>query len=642
MKFLQELWRKLKGIGLALQPAIFSIIVLIGGFLVLAVVGQGKDTVLALSDGALFPIQIFFSLAAVLWALQTWAWASLVYVLREPQLSPNKYYPKWAATYMPKILGMLALLVTAYALFSMQSAAGNKILLRMGIGFVVLALLFLFFARFPKPEDFFKNDEKKNGKFLFRGFSPAAKTFFMILTAVAVIPLILFIISPQFFTFEGGSAVVVLCISIWIPLGSWLLYLSYRSELPLFTILIILAVIFGYFNDNHHVRVCDRAPVQVTLGDRLDRFLSKYPDAGDETADSKPFYIVATEGGGIRSAYWTALVLGRIQDEKDPAFSDYLFGISSVSGGSLGAAVFDALIKEKIDGRTNSLFDDARNILGVDFLSPTIAMMLTGDLVQQFLPFPVRHLSRGLALERSWEIAYEKNIGNNRFAEPMTSLWQGEGDSHIPSLFLNGTLVESGQRIIAGNIEIGRTFVDALDIFDYTKDKEDMPLSTAAMNSARFPYVSPGGTLAGGIHVVDGGYFDNSGAGTVIEIYFALMKKLRNNPKKLKVIVLMLDNHPKAENVLPPDIEPLTFLPGLLIPIDTLLNVMNSHATYSIDALRKLTWANGGKFVRFQPSQGKVQFPLGWSLSPTVQEKMAEQAIEVVDELWPRVQISDN
>ena len=69
--------------------------------------------------------------------------------------------------------------------------------------------------------------------------------------------------------------------------------------------------------------------------------MSKIYDAGE----THPLYIVATEGGGIRAAYWTAAVLGEIQD-KNPNFAAHLFAISGVSGGSLGAAVFEALLAE--------------------------------------------------------------------------------------------------------------------------------------------------------------------------------------------------------------------------------------------------------------------------------------------------------
>ena len=114
-----------------------------------------------------------------------------------------------------------------------------------------------------------------------------------------------------------------------------------------------------------------------------------------------PLFIVATEGGGIRAAYWTATVLGELQD-KNPTFASHVFAISGVSGGSLGALVFDALLAEpnpeKFKGK-------ARDILGQDFLSPALASMLYPDFVQRFLPFPVPHFDRARALEMGWEKA---------------------------------------------------------------------------------------------------------------------------------------------------------------------------------------------------------------------------------------------
>ena len=110
-----------------------------------------------------------------------------------------------------------------------------------------------------------------------------------------------------------------------------------------------------------------------------------------------PLYIVATEGGGIRAAYWTATVLGGIQDA-NPNFAPHLFAISGVSGGSLGAAVFSALLAEPNPG----LFKEKANlILGQDFLSPTLAAMLYPDLFQRFIPYPIAYFDRARSLEMS-------------------------------------------------------------------------------------------------------------------------------------------------------------------------------------------------------------------------------------------------
>ena len=61
----------------------------------------------------------------------------------------------------------------------------------------------------------------------------------------------------------------------------------------------------------------------------------------------------------------------------------------------------------------------------------------------------------------------------------------------LPSLFLNGTVVETGERIVTSNCHIDWT--DAFDGFDELGG--DLKLSTATGMSARFPYISPAGTI---------------------------------------------------------------------------------------------------------------------------------------------------
>jgi hypothetical protein len=78
----------------------------------------------------------------------------------------------------------------------------------------------------------------------------------------------------------------------------------------------------------------------------------------------------------------------------------------------------------------------------------------------------------------------------------------------------------------------------------------DLRLSTAAHNSARFLYVSPPGRLQRGDtlefgHVVDGGYFENSGLATLREI----IEAVRERDPSANPIVLYLCNDPLPCNV---------------------------------------------------------------------------------------------
>jgi hypothetical protein len=90
----------------------------------------------------------------------------------------------------------------------------------------------------------------------------------------------------------------------------------------------------------------------------------------------------------------------------------------------------------------------------------------------------------------------------------------------VPNLFLNGTSVETGKRIIASNLRINNDFTDSTDASDALDGV--LRVSTAVHMSARFTYVSPAGGLRSGDHVVDGGYFENSGAATADDIFWTI------------------------------------------------------------------------------------------------------------------------
>ena len=320
--------------------------------------------------------------------------------------------------------------------------------------------------------------------------------------------------------------------------GSFFVYLGGRWQFPVISFLVALALLFSFWNDNHLIRT--KPPQDVKRPDVPQAFQTWY-DLAEKNYPGVPrhsLFIVATEGGGIRAAYWTAAVLGEIQD-RNPNFGAHLFAISGVSGGSLGATVFDALVAEP-NPQTFKFKNKAHEILSQDFLSPALAAMLYPDLVQRIIPFPIAYFDRGRALERGWEKAWHKAMNNARFSQSFVDLWNPGPREWMPALFLNGTSVEKGNRIITSNLRVTNIFLDADDVASKLADHKlpatqtgcNIPLSTAAHMSARFTYVSPAGRFPDGTHIVDGGYFENSGATTALEIAtrikdFCAAKKLR-------------------------------------------------------------------------------------------------------------------
>ena len=74
------------------------------------------------------------------------------------------------------------------------------------------------------------------------------------------------------------------------------------------------------------------------LSSVFDEWLSKRNAGGSKY----PVFIIAAEGGGIYAAAATSLFLAKLQDDF-PDFVKHVFAISAVSGGAIGATIFQAL-----------------------------------------------------------------------------------------------------------------------------------------------------------------------------------------------------------------------------------------------------------------------------------------------------------
>ena len=290
-----------------------------------------------------------------------------------------------------------------------------------------------------------------------------------------------------------------------------------------------------------------------------------------------PMLIVATAGGGIRAAYWTATILENLEDklrwsaaagapsEKIPTESPLrhlLFAISGVSGGSVGAAAYAAALH---DHEVTGADIMPTNYLQGDFLAPGLASMVFIDGPANLLP-NFGQIDRGQALELGFEAASSTPTDNDgllshtflSFFPTMAAV--AEMKSWRPALLLNATHEETGRRIIASHIKIERGGVfdsyDALQLLN-----ADIRLSTAAHNSARFTYISPAGNLSSAKdarhtkhfnrgYVIDGGYFENYGAETALELAHAAIEAIKaDDPEhpKVKPVILQISSDPTLE-----------------------------------------------------------------------------------------------
>lgn len=397
----------------------------------------------------------------------------------------------------------------------------------------------------------------------------------------------------------GAVAIVFIFLSLIVWHLTALSEFAERSGYPALGLLVALALVLSYLdlNDNHAVRtnlISPRAWVSTdedprrgdlvdatgridfnkvnrivrggkyyyesgvepdlpSLGEAFTRWLAARPPEVKQRFSSRPYplYIVTAEGGGIYAAAQSAIFLARLAD-RCPTIVNHIFAISAVSGGSLGAAIFSALIERKYDELAQSAVGyfsscpgtiesgegwferEAKKLLAEDHLSPSLAAWLFPDFLQRFLPFSVELFDRARALERSFEQSWNKRFAGekNPFARGFRQHWSASG--FVPMLLLNATVVEKGtQTIIA---PVGKWGGDSF--FEDISARYDIPLSTAVGLSARFTMIAPagrhvdrdgpGGSIFRRSHrLVDGGYVENSGAETALTAVLSLEAQLQ-------------------------------------------------------------------------------------------------------------------
>jgi hypothetical protein len=517
-----------------------------------------------------------------------------------------------------------------------------------------------------------ESDERRNLAH-WRELPGTSRRVLIALLALNVIVLLLFMWGPFYTaggpTTLGAPAILLLGLGLTTVGGSMVVYIANHHGIPIILLLLLWTAVCSVLNDNHMARVMPNgsshgflwrahtpSPAQLKtyspLGDQsLDQYFKAwFKDlAGQQASTARPIpvFIVSTEGGGLRAAYWTAMALAQLEDDtaNNPLpFSRHVIAISGVSGGSVGAALFDASVASRLgSGVSSSRRLEMDSMLDQDFLSDTLGAMLFPDLLQRFLPLPILN-DRAVALDQSFERAWRNAHSEDsmRLQESFHGLWQKD-PFRVPLLFFNSTVVETGQRAI--NTPIATLTQDADPAFTDTLSVgrligTELPLSTAALLSARFTYVSPAALIdthgqhdPNWIRLVDGGYFDNSGAVTAQEIARVLVDSglvcgagTALVTPCMRLIVLHLPNEPEPPTVVLNERKrsggTVELMSEVFAPVQTLLNTRGARGTQAVSFLRGEPKV---ELLSLRPCTDKVTAPLGWVLSGQVRSDMARQ-----------------
>ncbi|MBA2713130.1 MAG: patatin-like phospholipase family protein, partial [Rubrobacteraceae bacterium] len=411
-------------------------------------------------------------------------------------------------------------------------------------------------------------------------------------------------------------------------------------------------------------------------------------EAGSASSDSEgrigadsdgKIIVVASNGGGIQAAAWTARVLTGLEEECRTkckgSFDQSVHLISSVSGGSIGTMYFvneyeggrlprdPAELEEIVDRTEGSSLDEVS--WGV----------LYPDLIRTFFPNPwvLNGWDRGRALEQAWlRRDLDTSWANRKRVEQGLLKWRRNAeDSNRPAVIFNTAVVETGQRLPLATTALPQDSPGDLSYNQYFKNvdpKPDIPVVTAARLSASFPYVAPAARAAVEAktgHLVDGGYYDNYGISSLVEWLDA---ELEDNPNIKEVLIVELRGAPsgpggprtdtpecRTEPVVVQDPES-TWFSQILAPPQGALSVRNTGQRTHNDVELDLLQDKWSREADAKEHKGHVEItralfefdgenpPLSWHLTNDQKDKIEQEWREEVDDPsdscagWDRVQ----
>ncbi len=457
----------------------------------------------------------------------------------------------------------------------------------------------------------------------------------------------------------GPVPLICLSFAVVTAAGSWLIHFGRKYGLPAFALAAITPLVLGALgmDDNHFIR--SREVVEDLQRPTLNEAVRQF------TAESggAPIVLVSAEGGGIRSAHFTAAVLARLADHC-PRLARRIFAVSAVSGAAIGAAAYRAsldVMPLEDDGACNldeSAAPGPRQqaldaMFRRDHLSPALAKQMFPELVQAFMPasttdserafFPQTDRQRGLEL--SLEQAFADAFGVDRNDNPFTaSAFGALGEPRAaPHLLINLTETSSGGVYVASDLDLANMRARHRWLHDFRciwspapandlvepacNQSPDFRLSTLAASSARFPVVSPVGSVRtqdATYRFVDGGYFDNSGAETLSAVAEHLQRQARERRQPApRIAVLHIDSNPYRQRL------PVKWrLDFDIHELQAVLATREERQRISVGRLYNMQ--QDGRFcsLRFvEVADNNVPLRLGWILSdPAAEELQAQTA----------------
>ncbi len=379
---------------------------------------------------------------------------------------------------------------------------------------------------------------------------------------------------PAPWTELGRLAPAASSLYIWITLLTWTFsffqfHLSKQRISPLLGVVAVMALGYSVLHTDNYYPV---SPVKAANS------AVNLSPAGGVPPNAKNLVVVTAPGGGIQAAGWTTLGLTKMV-EKRPQIVNEIGLLSTVSGGSVGAAFFiDRLRRCQVEDQEcrqraarESLPRSVESSLG----AATYGFALYDSWRVLGLKYPFNRVDdRGTLLTKQWARIASGTIHRKQPDDlfppvsivfwpqipedpPLSDLRKDILANKIPAFVFAATALEAGRRVMITPINVWPSGLDqrARTMEEYLKPGDsDLSLWTAARLSATFPYVSPAARAYAADdsqlprsfrhHFIDGGYYDNYGITSALDW---LRPVLKERPELERVAIVQLRSSRSSE-----------------------------------------------------------------------------------------------
>jgi hypothetical protein len=356
----------------------------------------------------------------------------------------------------------------------------------------------------------------------------------------------------------------------------------------LVTIILVIVLASPLWNINlSHYTMDKNADSTIFKGRNRDNFGQRYEELkaainANNSGEAYPIVLISGEGGGSRAGLWLSQNLINFDYDTRGKFRNHIFSMSTVSGSSVGLSTVFSFWDYTRGAETidSSWIQLPKEVYANNYVGSSVRGLLLTDLYKSIMPGNWKN-------DRNTTLQYEeaattaeaifKVTGNKKYKDgiPDSAMTlkkdlmyffyenvngQLQYRKNTPIVLINTCRSNDGRRGIFSSIRLEESFFnDAIDVAGYLYEdsvcsdkgvkhcdgiKKPISLGQACNTSELFPIFSAPAYIDTLGSFVDGGYHENSGLKSTLDVYYQLRYFLQNDApqKPYKIYILYMKN----------------------------------------------------------------------------------------------------